>query len=238
MPTFQVRRSEIDKGLFTLAGREAHHLTHVLRAAPRELLRITDREGNLFEARVVEVENGVTLQVERPLPAPPLPCPVHLFLALLKAEKMEFVVQKAVELNIESVHFVIPKRSIVREISPQKWKRLRTIAFESAKQCGRLAALNLVEPLPVDGLMERLQKSMSHFIFRESGDRETVRNLLKKYDVSPPYGLWIGPEGGWEEEEIQTSLRLGFLPATLGPLTLRAETAAIHAISSVLALAF
>lgn len=151
---------------------------------------------------------------------------------------MEFVVEKSVELNIEAVHFIVTKRSVVKEIPESKWKRLIRVTEASAKQCGRSHPLLLLKPIGVDELIERLAKKMSHFIFLEKGERKTVRNLLKQYDVGPPYGLWIGPEGGWDAIEIEWASRHGFLPSELGPLVLRSETAAVHAVSTILALAF
>lgn len=239
MPTFLSKLSEIKKGIFTITGKEAHHLTRVLRVQKGEQLKITDGEGHLFEATIIELNRGVTLQILRTLPPLPPPFPVQLFLSLLKSEKMEWVVQKAVELNVEAVHLVCAERSIREEISDSKWQRLGKIAGEAQKQCGRPSPLRLSksEGSLTELLKREAQKKGTHLFFREDLKEGTFKNLFKK-GLAPPYTLWIGPEGGWDPVEIETAKQNKLHSVSLGPLILRSETAALHALSSLITLAF
>lgn len=239
MPTFTLPPHSINEGTATLSAKEARHLIRVLRVQKGEKIKLSDGAGNIFEG-TVEIIEAQRLFIKNiiPLPPPPLPFPIHLFLSLLKSEKMEYIVQKAVELNIESVHFVVTEHSVFKEIPESKWKRLVRIAEEAQKQCGRSLPINLVFPAPAEELMARLAEVMTHFIFMENGKRESVRNLIKHHPVPSITGLWIGPEGGFTVAEADFAKKNGFLAATLGPLVLRAETAAIHAVSTVLALVF
>lgn len=239
MPSFLIDPSMIEKNTCMLTGDEAHHLSRVLRAQEGEKVCLVDNRGNRFEGVITAINRHqvVVSQLKTIAPLPP-PYPIHLFCSLLKSEKMEWTVQKACELNIEAVHFIQTNRSVLHEISSSKWERLCRIAESAQKQCGRTIPLNLVAPSLACELMISLSQKMSHFIFVEKTELESVRNLVKRYAVNPPYALWIGPEGGWENGEVELAEKCGFLKATLGPLVLRAETAAIHAVSTLLALAF
>lgn len=239
MPAFLIDPSLIKENSCTLTGKDAHHLSRVLRAQKGEKICLMDNKGNRHEGIIAQISRREIFigNLTSIAPLSP-PCPVHLFCALLKSEKMEGIVQKACELNIEAVHFIQTRRSVLQNISPAKWERLCRIAESAQKQCGRAIPLNLVVPSPAGGLMISLSQKMSHFIFVENMEVESVRNLVKRYAVNPPYALWIGPEGGWENGEVELATKSGFLKATLGPLVLRAETAAIHAVSTLLALAF
>lgn len=239
MPTFLIDPSLIQENSCTLTGKDAHHLSRVLRAQQGENVRLIDNKGNRYEGIVNGVRrHEVVIEELKPMAPLPPPYPVHLFCSLLKSEKMEGIVQKACELNIEAIHFVQTRRSVLHHISSAKWERLFRIAQSAQKQCGRAIPLNLIAPFPVETLIRSLSKTMSHFIFVENTELESARHLIKHYAVNPPYGLWVGPEGGWEILEVELASKNGFLKATLGPLVLRAETAAIHAVSTLLALAF
>ncbi len=239
MSTFLIDPALIRENSFTLTGGDAHHLNRVLRVQQGESVCLVDTRGNRYEGTIATVKRHEVVVEQLKLIAPlPPPYPVHLFCSLLKNEKMEWIVQKGCELNIEAIHFIQTKRSILQNISSPKWERLCRIAESAQKQCGRAIPLNLVPPSPAGKLMASLSKKMSHFIFVEKTELESVRNLIKRYAVNPPYSLWIGPEGGWENSEVELAEKSGFLKATLGPLVLRAETAAIHAASTLLALAF
>ncbi|MBI4411564.1 MAG: 16S rRNA (uracil(1498)-N(3))-methyltransferase [Deltaproteobacteria bacterium] len=240
MPTFQVKSSDIAKELFEITGPEAHHLIRVLRVKPGEQLRLADGKGNVYTGIVAAVGKGVTVKITGPLASPPPPFPLHLYLSLLKSEKMEWIVQKAVELNMEAIHLFGAIHSVRADLSPSKWNRLVKITESAAKQCGRSSPLLLTQRKEETTLLfeRESQKPTTHLICLESGKRKTLRDFFATSPPPPPYALWIGPEGGWSVDETKTADRLGFTPVSLGPLILRAETAAIHAMSSVLALAF
>src|SRR3990167_474553 len=124
MPTFQVKPSDIAKELFEITGSEAHHLIRVLRVKPGEQLRLADGKGNIYTGIVAVVGKGVTVKITGPLTSPPPPFPLHLYLSFLKREKMEWVVQKGIELNIEAIHLFGSAHSVRTDLSPSKWNRL------------------------------------------------------------------------------------------------------------------
>src|SRR3989338_4467210 len=127
MPTYTASLSELKQGLCTFEGKEAHHLVSVLRVKPGERIDLTDGSGRLFEGRIQSAGIPVTISVVRELHSP-LPYPVHLFVSFLKREKMEFIVEKAIELNLSSVSFVKTRNSVRTEISGMKWERMARVA--------------------------------------------------------------------------------------------------------------
>ena len=234
MPTFQADTNEIKNGLVKISGKEAHHLSHVLRMVPGDDLTITDGAGQRFRGTIISCGSIVTVKILEALPSLPSPYPIHLFMALIKGEGLETIVEKAVEMNIEAIHFIATERSILKEISPAKWERLARIAQAAMKQSGRAQPLRLEKPQQMEAAC-RAHSDLTHFIFLERSQTPTLRKIFSDRKMSPPYGLWIGPEGGWTDQEVHLATKAGCIGATLGPLILRAPTAALHAISSLVA---
>lgn len=232
MHTFFVLEKS-DRPLFSLEGEDAHHLSKVLRLKIGEKVKAATTDGKLFLAEVASIGKAITLTKLNPLEVPPPPLPIHLHLALLKAEKMEWVIQKAVELNIEAVHLVITQNSVRQELSDSKWNRILKIADEAQKQCGRLEKLKLFPPAQLE---KAISTDGTHLACLEKGERKSLKELIQAGTLVSPIHIWIGPEGGWDEKEIDLMNQKKFIPVTLGPLVLRAETAALHAVSSVLIL--
>lgn len=227
MPTYTVNREELESGLCTISGKEAHHLGRVLRVQEGERIDLTDGQGKLFEGKIKSVGKEITVSVIRELNSP-APFPVHLFVSFLKKEKMEFIVEKAVELNIASVTFVKTHHSVRTDISEIKRERMDRIVQAAFKQCGR------THPLVIETMNHmEAPKQMTHFICVE---REGAKAFKDFKLPAPPYGIWIGPEGGWDADEKEQMKKAGFQPVTLGHLVMKAETAAIHAVSSLLTL--
>lgn len=237
MPTFMFNRESISKGLVSLSPKESNHLINVLRVRPSEMIKLTDGQGNLFEGVLVQTDKGTKISILKGLPKPPRPYPITLYVSILKSEKMEWIVQKSVELNIESVSFVKTSRSIRPHISESKWQRLQRIAHEATKQSGRAYPLILERH---DGGATAIQKNsakdVSHLICVEHGADQPLKDYRRNGPSASSYGLWIGPEGGWSVDEIRWALDSGFKMVSLGPLILRSETAAIHAVSTLIAL--
>lgn len=238
MPTFTVKSSDIKKGEGQITGKEAHHLIHVLRAKKGQILKITDGVGNLYEGKIEKVNREVTVNINKKTVSLSPPHPVHLFVSLLKKEKMEFIIEKAVELNIESVQFIKTKHSVRTDISEPKWERIERIALTAQKQCGRPHPIILGKPKPLEETInDKIIEKINHFIFVEYDETNTLKNIFNSFALSPPFGVWIGPEGGWDRDEVLQAKDKGFYSVSLGPLILKAETAAVHAVSTLLAIA-
>ena len=235
MHTFQVSLKEMQEGMITIAGDDAHHISKVLRLNPGETIRLTDGQGSQCEGVIEITGKMVSVRATSTIITAPKPLPIHLFISLIKPDKLELIVQKAVELNISSVQLIATKRCQTQELGTGKWERIQKITNEAFKQCGRAHPLVINNSLPLVEAIKKLPVQ-SHFFFNETEEALSLQKIMKKVKPQAPYGLWIGPEGGWDPEEKKWATDHGFYSLTLGDLVLRAETAALHAISTTIAL--
>lgn len=155
---------------------------------------------------------------------------VNLFLALIKADKLEWAVQKAVELGAFSITPMICERSVARELSANKIKRLHDIIREATEQCGGSILAELRPLLPYHKAIIATDKNKGKKLIAWEEEQE---NQLKDYK-SKEIDLFIGPEGGFSLAEINRALEAGFSTVSLGSRILRAETAPLVALSAIL----
>jgi len=151
---------------------------------------------------------------------------ITLYQSLLKADKFEWVLQKATEIGAAKIVPIVSERSIVREVRLPKLERFREIAREASEQCG---AVIVTEVAPALSFSQALQT-----LGREGGIRliayEGEENRQLEDHLEEKINLFIGPEGGWSAEEIMLAQEAGCLTVTLGRRILRAETAALAAL--------
>ena len=168
---------------------------------------------------------------------------VTLFCAILKKENFELVVQKTTECGVSKIIPVITSRTIKTVLNLE---RLRKIAKEASEQCGRIDIPEILEPMKFEDAIKNIEGE--NILFDVGGELsfethctgrraehsnspagEYVRVSKDNSLTAEKYNIFIGPEGGWTEEEIEKTKSLNFKRASLGPLTLRGETAAIIA---------
>jgi 16S rRNA (uracil1498-N3)-methyltransferase len=213
--------------ILELKGAEARYLSTVLRMRPGLDVVLCGPGGRRVKAVLRDVSRGaVELELGEELPAAQEPANgVVLMQGLLKGAKMDLVVQKVTELGVKEIVPVVCERSQVR--STRKAERWRKIAHEASRQCGRAGVPEVAEP---SGLMEYLGTSgpLRGFVFSEA-----VREGLGLEPVAGGSDIYllIGPEGGLTSAEVGAASEKGLVPAGLGPNILRAETAAIAALS-------
>ena len=223
-------------GQVTLSEEESRHLRDVLRLRAGDEAYVFDGEGREFACVVAEAggrKGSARLEVRERVepPRPESPLGLTLAVALLKGEKFDLVVQKAVELGVGLVKPLITKRTDVRlhderdaSKRVERWKRL---ALEAAKQSGR-ARVPAVHPPSAFETFATADPGLDflQLMFAERGG--VGLNGLPRRDEPPPnVTALVGPEGGWEDEEIELARAHGWHVVTLGGRTLRAETAAI-----------
>jgi 16S rRNA (uracil1498-N3)-methyltransferase len=218
--------------LIQLTPEQARHLA-VLRLAPGAEVELFDGTGRRFRSQLAE--GGLRVLEELPR-EPARRADVVLVQALAKGEKMELVVQKATELGASRIVPLAAERAVVRlegERGASRAARWRKVAEEAARQCGRSDVPRVDEPAGWDAVFSLL---------REEPDRRGV--LLDPAETSLRLGaavrgaarvlLAVGPEGGFSTLERDRALEGGLLPAGLGSLVLRTETAGLAALSIVL----
>ena len=222
-----------------ITGADAHHLMHVMRARPGQEIIVVDDENQVARMEMTAFcETAVTLTLRERLAAD-TESPIQLVLAqcLLKADKMDLVVQKAVELGAVGVVPVRSQNCVVRYDAKKaagRRDRWQKIADEAAKQCGRTALLS-VEPVTdiEDFLQQEAANADTELIFcYENEQDQTVKDYLSQV-TAKRIVLLIGPEGGFSLDEAAAVAEAGGHSVTLGPRILRAETAALAVLAVV-----
>ncbi len=220
-----------------LTGQEAHHIARVLRMRVGEDLMLCDGHGTDYACRILSVSEGeVQAQVLYRAPTESEPtAAVTLYQGLPKSEKMDLIVQKCVEIGITRIVPVSMARSIVRLNAAEgakKQARWQKIAASAAEQSGRGIVPEVAEPITFKQLLAAVQQENT-VTFYEGGGRP----LPELVDTqTQQVSLVIGPEGGFEVEEIERLKEVGAQIATLGKRILRCETAPLVALSVVMQL--
>ena len=220
-----------------ITGSDAHHLMHVMRAKAGQEVTVVDDAGCVARMEMTAFrEDAVTLTLKERLAAD-TESPLKLVLAqcLLKADKMDYVVQKAVELGVTEIIPVKSHNCVVRydaKKAAARQQRWQKIAEEAAKQCGRTA---LTSVTPITDLSDLLKDNScaedTEIIFcYENEDENTVKSCLRAAQGKRLI-LLVGPEGGFTLGEAQTVQEAGGRAVTLGSRILRAETAAVAAVT-------
>lgn len=217
----------------TLAGDEAAHCSRVLRRQVGDEVEVFDGAGRVAVGKIIALsKTNVSIQPHSQQQHEPRQHEIHLLPAMIKAEPFEWLLEKATELGAASVQPVITQRTIVSHSGEHldkklsKWQRLM---IESAKQCHTPWLPRLLKPRPFSEIIAALPDSLVRIIpaLSEHSRRLHQLNLAQTQDA---YVL-IGPEGDFTPEEETLAQQQGFQPVTLGPLILRAETAAIAALA-------
>ena len=154
---------------------------------------------------------------------------ITLYPSLLKSDKFEWLLQKVTELGVSRIVPVVSARCVVKEISPAKLKRYQEIIREAVEQCGG-ARIPILEPAASwrKALNMASVEAGEKYIAWE--DSKEARFFASPDNVNPVH-IFIGPEGGFEDEEIELAKSKGIIPISLGKRILRAETAAIVAMA-------
>jgi len=210
----------------TLEGEEARHAVRVLRVRPGEEITVSNGDGEVVRALVTEAGATVSAEVKdrrsEPRPAPAM----HVFAAIPKAGKLDLVVQKLTELGVEMIQPFPAARSVARWDDTKKaaqTARLQAIAREAAKQSRRAWLPEVRSPVALNAI----ELPSATFVL----DEEAVIRLSAALPEGAPetIGLVVGPEGGFDRDEIAELTVRGVAPVSLGPLILRTETAALVA---------
>jgi 16S rRNA (uracil1498-N3)-methyltransferase len=221
---FYALRENFKNQTVTLEIEQTRHLRDVLRLHTSEKVRIFDGEGNEFSCEIETIGKKETLLkvIEEVSPtAPESNLDLTLAVALLKGEKFDLVVQKAVELGITKIIPLNTKRADVKFADAEKkLERWRKIIIDATKQCGRAKLTTIGEPLDFEKFLETADGKRILFAERNGESFSQVKTDKKMIAV-------IGSEGGWEDSEIEAARKNDFQIITLNGRILRAETAAI-----------
>lgn len=215
----------------------AHHAVRVLRMKEGDELVLFDGNGGDWTARIVRLKPvpQVTLETFDPRDAES-PLLITLVQGLPSGDKMDWVVQKAVELGVACIQPVAAKRSVVRLSGEKAEKRARhwlSVAESAAEQCGRTRVPAVADVLDLPQYLAKPRLDNELRLILAPGAEVRLRDMPMP---SGPVTLMVGPEGGFEDAELQMAITAGFKPMGLGPRVLRTETAGLAAIAAVMAL--
>ncbi len=215
---------------------ESHHLKDVLRLRPGATVFVFDGAGHEYTCRIEGFEHrrARLAVLERTQPAVESPVDIILAQAITKGEKFDFIIQKATELGVRRVvplMTVYAKSSSGKSVSVDRLERWRRIALEATKQCGRTQLTEIMQPKSLDRFL--IELSHPALLFSERGGSSLSVLQSSWRDRSSSVCLLIGPEGGWQESELEAARSTGAVAVSLGPRILRTETAAIVAVCLV-----
>ena len=220
-----------------LAGPEAHHLIHVMRARPGTEVVLFDASGCEFAARVERVGRAdITLavlaryEVDRELPIR-----LTLGVSLPKGDRQRWLVDRAVELGVARLVPLVARRGVAQP-SAEPPERLRRAVIEAAKQCGRNRLMEIAPGEPLEDFLRTAGNFAARWLAHPGGSALAAALAdLPQLDREKEIALAVGPEGGFTDAEVESARSAGWQVIDLGARILRIETAACMLVSSIAA---
>ena len=237
MYRFFVEKEQKGEKTIRIIGSDVNHIRNVLRMKQGEEILISDGEKKEYHCEIKTldpeyVEALIMFVKEEGLE---LPSKVYLFQGLPKNDKMELIIQKAVELGVYAVVPVATKRAVVKLDDKKEAKKLvrwQSISESAAKQAKRLI---IPEVMPVMSFKEAVAFSQTMDVrlipYELAENMAYTRQVLSQIKPGQSIGIFIGPEGGFAEEEVELALNSGMETITLGKRILRTETAGMTVLS-------
>ena len=231
MPRFFLQRANINDGIVTITGDDARHISRSLRMRPGERITVCDMQKRVYDCVLQDfTPDTVTARVESEHDSDTEP-PVFIRLcqALPKSDKLDTIIQKAVESGASEILPFESERCVVR-IEPskeaKKLERRERIALEAAKQCGRGIIPAVREPVGFESMLSDSADCDLKLFFYEGDGTVGLREVLEGLGQAPErVAVVIGSEGGFSLSEVERAEKAGFILCGLGKRILRCETA-------------
>jgi len=248
MPKFFVRQNQVDDGKIVINGQDVKHIRNVLRAKVGEELEICNSEtGENFLCSILEfnkdkiwcnIEQKIQEETESNVK-------VTIFQGLPKADKMEYIIQKSVELGVYDITPVDMKRCVVKldeKNANKKIERWQKISEVAAKQCGRNIIPQINNVINIKKLCEIVENYDIVLVAYENEENNSLKNelsqikstIINNQSQEFKIGIVIGPEGGLEKQDVENLERNGAKIITLGKRILRTETVALNVLSIIM----
>lgn len=234
MYQFFVDASQIQGDRIVITGSDFNHIKNVLRMKVGEEIAVSNgTDGKEYCCSIAEfLEDEVVCSLQQIREdAAELPARVTLFQGLPKADKMELIVQKMVELGVYRIVPVATRRAVVKldeKKAKSKVARWQTIAEAAAKQSKRSIVPQIGEVCTFkEALMQAAAMDVKLIPYEHSEGMARTKELIEGVMPGQEVAVFIGPEGGFEEAEVETAMEAGIVPITLGRRILRTETAGL-----------
>lgn len=243
MYQFFVEPAQIHEGdkSVIITGSDVNHIRNVLRMKPGEEISVSNgQDGREYRCGILSLDEDCIRCELRFIKEDgvELPSKVYLFQGLPKADKMEFIIQKAVELGVYQVIPVATKRCVVKlddKKAKSKIARWQGIAEAAAKQSKRGIIPQVSEVMNFrDAVRYAADMDVKLIPYELAEGMDKTRNRIERVKPNKSVAVFIGPEGGFEEEEIRLALESGIEPVTLGKRILRTETAGLTVLSWIM----
>ena len=235
MHRFYVPPTDISSDTIRIRNPERHHLLNVLRLKPSDDVQIFDGEGTSYIARLRDTESFPAIaSIQDRQFHPPIPPHITLFQAIPKSDKMDLIVQKTTEIGVDEIVPMTCQRSIPRrggDAQQKQQDRWERIAIEASKQCGRPRFPKLLPQRTIGECLKQGKNCELTLLLWENEVEREIKSVLRNHRHIKSIGLFIGPEGGFSDAEVENAIDSGCLPTTCGGNTLRTETAAIVAVA-------
>ena len=214
-----------------LSKDDEHHVLHVMRMKKNDEIEVVD-EGKVFLCRiddisplkisvVHEISNDVEINED-----------ITLLFALTKGDKVDLVLQKATELGVKKVALITSERTVVsydNKDVDKKLLRFKKIMKEASEQSHRVIIPELLGIFNLKNLPKEVYSDLNYVAYEK--DASMTSEMFKGLQKGKSISILIGPEGGFSEQEVNSLTNLGFVRTSLGKRILRAETAALYALS-------
>ena len=236
---FFVDNNNISDKEIIITGSDVNHIKNVLRMKVDEELLISNGQDKDYYCKIEAISDDEikALILDEEFEGTELPTELYLFQGLPKSDKMELIIQKAVELGVKEIIPVATKRCVVKlddKKEASKIKRWQAISESAAKQSRRTIIPEISSVMSFKEAINRAKDFELGIIpYENFKDMKETKEVLSKVQKGIKIGIFIGPEGGFEESEVQYALDNGIHPISLGKRILRTETAGL-AILSVL----
>jgi len=250
---FFVPASWIQQDQVSIEGSVVHQIRDVLRMSSGDIVTILDDSGWEYEVRLTAVEyDSVTGAIQSKVLSRTEPrTKIALYQSLLKGDKLEWVLQKGTELGVVEFNPMVSDRCVVGnvdDVSKAKVERWQRIVLEAAEQSERARLPRVQPPVLFAQACERARRSDLALLFWEEENKRTLHSMLampsdttisahgKTETLRRPFSIsiFVGPEGGFAGREADLARRYGIAPVSLGPRILRADTAALAAVTAIL----
>ncbi|GHT43093.1 ribosomal RNA small subunit methyltransferase E [Endomicrobiia bacterium] len=235
MPHFYVKPEDITENIFSIKGEQTHYVSNVRRFKPGDEIMIFDGMGNSYKAKINSVDKneiiGNILSSKYKISG----FTVKLYTSIPKFDRFEWLIEKCAEIGVSEIFPINTKRSTRISFSKNKANRYEKISIAASSQCGRYDIMKINNQLDFKTACKNTVKDKNYINILpwESQSKMFPYNLLSKPKFTGA-NIFIGPEGGFEIEEVEFAKSIGINIVTLGDNILRVETAAVVASALIL----
>lgn len=238
MYRFYVSADQLAEKEVFISGGDVNHIKNVLRLEVGDWIVACDGNGTDYVSRIQSIcSDEVVASIEKVQPTgTELPVRITLFQGMPKKDKLELIIQKAVELGACEIVPVMTKRTVVKLSEEKKinkrLERWQSIAYAAAKQCDRGIIPTIHKPVSYEEALAMADQLDYNVIpYELQTGMEEARKIVDQACKQRSLGIFIGPEGGFEPEEVERAMTRNIHPMTLGKRILRTETAGMALLS-------